>query len=754
MYRFPHIAPLLLCLVLPHAACKGDRGKAPPPGGKASAAAPASKAAAPVDPRAGHHVARSLLAEQSRAELWQGGVFIQLGGPEQNKYTLGNWRTGWGEAGQAAGERYLAAGKRARLRVALASPVTRLVMRARAPGGEQRMTLTVDGEETASAKIGATWAEVTIALKPALPAGHRRLGFKFRRAGVQVAWIWLAEGEGPAPAARGSRVGSLEFGSPRRALLAPSPRRYSYHLVLPADSALVFDYGARATTRFTVRLVQDGADPVVLFRGEGGPKWRTARADLSPHAGKLVRLDFETAAPKPAEAGWGEPDIVRKGPRPAVPLVTAANGARDLIYILIDTVRQDAFKPFNPSTRVHAPALAALATESVRFDNAYNNDNWTKPSVATALSGLYSSTHGTTGKYSMLPREVTLLSEHLRERGFETAGFIANGYVSEKFGFKVGWRTYRNYIREELHYEAKHVFNDALQWLKKPHEGRRFLYIQTIDPHVPYAVPRSFLDRYYPEKYEGPLGPSVSGYETKDWLDGKRQLSEDDKRYIRALYDAEVSYHDHYMGKFIEAIRELGVLDDAVLVVSNDHGEELFDHGKIGHGHSLYDELVRNPLMLRYPRLLPRGERVPDVVGLVDLTPTLLDMLRVPHIKGMDGISLLPTIFGRPPLGESYEVAEFQARGRMVRLGAYKLMFGRDRERLFDLERDPGEQKDILHSHPVARRACEIYLGEALGTPTKSARLAGTPRRRQHRAGDAKMDPQLKRQLEALGYIE
>ena len=246
----------------------------------------------------------------------------------------------------------------------------------------------------------------------------------------------------------------------------------------------------------------------------------------------------------------------------------------------------------------------------------------------------------------------------------------------------------------------------------------------------------------------------MSGYETKDWIDGKRELTEEDRRYIRALYDGEITYHDHYMGKFIAALEELGLLEDTLLVVSNDHGEELFDHGKIGHGHSLHEELLRNPMLLRYPRLLPVGARVPEIVGLVDIAPTMLDLLKVPLIKGMEGISLLPTIFGRPPLGESYEVAEYQERGRMVRLGSYKLVLRRDRETLYDVVQDPAETRDLRSSRPVARRACELYLGEALATPAKAGRLAGRATRRLLRAKEAVIDPKLKRQLEALGYIE
>jgi len=737
-----------LCLTLALSGCKGSEKKK---GSAPTVRAATSKAKESV--RAGRHVVRSLLAEAARAELEQRGLFMHFGTADQHKYTLGGWKTGWAETGAQDGIPYARMERRARLRFSLrGAGAQKLVFRGRSPGAPIRIKLKVDGEHAGQIKLGKGWAEHAVFLKEPLAGGHHRLSLEAERPGARLAWIWFPEGQN-REAPLSPRVGALKLDRPMRALLSTPPHRLTYHLVVPEDGALVFDYGSRKPTRFRVLLARDGAEEKVSFEGLGKPAWQQAQVDLAAHAGQVVRLTLETTG-EGGGAGWGEPDLVRPGPRPSVPLVTSDVRAKNLIYILIDTARQDAFSVFNRTTRVKTPTFDNLVTSSLVFTDAYNNDNWTKPSVATILSGMYPSTHGTTGKWSVLPREVTLLSQHLRDQGFSTAGFIANGYISDKFGFKKGWGTYKNCIREETPCEADKVYGDARGWLDKRGEGRFFLYIQAIDPHVPYAVPRKWLEHYFEGEYEGSLGPSVSGYETKAWRDGKREFDSVDKAYIRALYDAELTYHDHYMGEFMHYLEEKGLLENTLVVVSNDHGEEMFDHGKIGHGHSLYDELLRNPLLMRFPSLLPAGQQVSGPVETVDLAPTLLDLLKAEPLKEAEGVSLMPTIFGIPPLGEKYAVSEQEERGRAIRLGPYKLIVRKAAEQLFNLDEDLGEARNLLASHPVARRACEVYLGEALATPAKSARLAGTSLRRKLKAGDATVDDKLRKQLEALGYID
>jgi choline-sulfatase len=528
---------------------------------------------------------------------------------------------------------------------------------------------------------------------------------------------------------------------------------------VPQRSSLIFDYGGDPGMRFEVRAAMEGSPVKTLFSATSKKKqWTEAKVDLSRLGGKLVRLDLATEG-KGRIAGWGEPDLVRSGAEPTLPAISAANRPKNLIYILIDTSRQDVYRPFNPDTRVQAPVMEALARESTLFANAYANSNWTNPSVATVLTGVYPFTHQVKQQDSVVPERLAFVSEHLQKHGFTTAAFIANGYTSDKFGFKRGWDHYRNYIREEKPSEAEHVYADTIQWVSehvaRKNSGRFFLYIQTIDPHVPYDVQQKYRELYYEGSYTGKLGTFISGEEVHDMTTGKLKVSEDDKRWTHAVYDGEVTYHDEQMGVFLQKLRELKVLDETLLIITNDHGEEMFEHGHVGHGHSLYEELVRAPLLMRYPKLLDAGKVKRDVVELVDMVPTELELLGVPPMAKTEGVSLLGALFGKPAMSEGYAISEFQSHMRSVRLGRYKLIqrTSINGNTLYDVITDRGEKTDLTDSHPLARRACEVYLGEGLHLQQKSMRLSRMTRPAALSAGKAKIDPELRRQLQALGYL-
>lgn len=709
--------------------------------------------------RAGTYVLRSLITEASRSEHWERGLFISLGTPDQHKYTRGGWRSGWGDGVLNSKKKLVVSVQRsATLRFTdWTGRIKSVVARIRSLTRKQKLTLYVDGKAVSTRPVHEKWSRVAFQLPARLKRGRHVLDLSFSRDNKdgnasQLDWIWLrTRGKDPPSPIK---VATRTFGSPRRSLVGDPERCYSFHLQVPPRSTLVFDYAGEPGTRFEVRAASDGDEPKRLFSEEfQGERWREARVDLTPLAGRAVRLDLITRG-KGGAAGWGEPDIVTSGEAPRVPLVRRSQRAKNLIYILIDTARQDVYTPFNPDTRVKAPALAKLAEESTVFTNAYTNSNWTKPSIASIWSSLYPITHDTKSKKAVLPKDVPVLSEHLQDQGFATAAFIANGYTSDKFGFKRGWRTYRNYIRENRPPEAEHVYADALAWLKKSNAKRFFLWIQTIDPHVPYGVPSRYRELYFQGKYEGQLGPSVTGYETQDFNEGTKSFTEDDKRYVRALYDAEITYHDDHLGKFLEQLRTLGALEETLVVVSNDHGEEMLDHGRYGHGHTLYEELIRSPLLIRYPAIFPEGKRVDQVVEAVDLVPTILEVLGAAPMKEVEGQTLLGAMAGRPSLVPGYAVAEYLSKGRAVRVGRFKLIqWRRGNAELYDLRVDSAEEKNLASTHPIARRACEVYLGEGLANQSKNRRLIWARRKRRFKAGRVTMDAKLRRQLMALGYI-
>jgi arylsulfatase A-like enzyme len=377
--------------------------------------------------------------------------------------------------------------------------------------------------------------------------------------------------------------------------------------------------------------------------------------------------------------------------------------------------------------------------------------------VASVLTGLYPATHGTKGSESRLPDGVTMISEVIKAAGIQTATFLANGYVSDKFGFNQGWDYYTNYIRENKSTKAELVFKEAGDWIEKHKDKRFFVYIQTIDPHVPYDPPEDWLKKYDPEPYNGPISPR----KTADQLEQAKRnpptitFNDRDRAHLRALYDGEVSYHDVELGKFFARLKQLGVYDKILFVLTADHGEEFYEHGSYGHGHSVYQELLHVPLIYRRPGVIPAGKRIEETASTVDLTPTVLGAMGVaipPVMEGKDRNGLLQ---GHVPAGPAVAFSDFLDDRRVIRAHDFKLILNGVNPTFFDLESDPMEQHELaIGEHAIARRYCRILIGQFLAARDRGDWLSAEQKGKSPDFGKqaTDIDEKTRAGLKALGY--
>ncbi|HLU65468.1 MAG TPA: sulfatase [Kofleriaceae bacterium] len=724
---------------------------------------PEAKRTGPRSVRAELVPHRSLIDEALRAELRRGGLVIDLGTAEQHKYTRGGWATGWSDPREEGGVTHaVIRRKSATLYVRPLAEPSELLLRARTGGAPQEIKVSIDGRAQGSAQIGRDWSIARIALGEVAPG--KTIALELTRGGgkgrVEVDWVYLARLAGARPPQLLPRVAPISLGGRvRRALVAPTARSYSFYLRPPEGARLVFDLASAARVEFVVRAETEGGVHE-LFRGRATPdRLREQVVDLSPLAGQAVRLELATLGDA-AATGWGEPTLYVPRERGAA----AARGtsapahapAKNLILVVLDTTRADSFTPFSPDTRVHAPVLADLAARATTFTSAYNNENWTKPSVATILSSLYPTSHTARYARSVLPEEVQLLSQHLDRHGFRTALITANAVVSDKFGFDRGWDLFENHSRSSAG-NGRPLYRRAARWLEEHHDrGRFFLMVQSVDPHTTYEVPQSYWGRYFSGSYDGPIGSSFDAQEQIAVDNFDLRISRRDLDWIRALYHGEVTFQDEQLGVLLETIDRLGLWDDTVVVVTNDHGEELQDHGHMGHGYTLYEEMIRAPLTVHYPPLFPPATQIDEIVEHVDLAPTLVETLGLPAMPDTDGVSFLDLLRGRDLRQRPhYAIAASRGDERAIRIGRWKLVVDSDRDepRLFDLERDPDEQRDLAGEAPLAVRLCGVYLGEALGAPRKATRMSGGAAARTLEAKSTDIDGDLRRQLEALGYL-
>jgi arylsulfatase A-like enzyme len=591
----------------------------------------------------------------------------------------------------------------------------------------------------------------------------------------------------------------------RPSLVLPLPISVQYYLEVPlgppeapTDPFIGFAYGTRAAAGGQASAVtfelgvtgEDGLRRVVWSRDVGPDRegqWMTASSgSLGSFGGQVVCIDFSVRgrSVEGFRAVWGSPTL----------FVSQAPGAggrldqspRNVILVLIDTQRADHTEPYEiPELRdrlpwrggnVKTPLLAALAAEGVVFDAAIAPENWTLPSTASLLTGLYPMTHGAQRERDALSPEVMLLSQFLQKQGFRTAAFVANGHISAPTGFDRGWDYFKNYIKENLPNRAEDVFGEALTWARANKGGPFFLYVHTVDPHVPYDPPDKYLTMYDPGSYGGP----VQGRDTAALLEriklGQLALEERDKQRLHALYEGEVSYHDDAFQKFWDELGAAGMQQDTLLIVTADHGEEFFEHGKVGHGHSLFQELLHVPLIVRFAGF-PAARRVSQYVNLVDVAPTIVDVLNLgpaANAKGaaFEGNSLLPYLLGQRTAGPVATFSNHQGERMAVLAANWKLvMNGPTQSALFALSGERIEELPLLpdgkwdwdalrapvREHPIVVRYLRILLGQFLGASSRRNWAAGDAAAagaRQYLPSAARYDSEMSERLRAMGYLQ
>lgn len=755
----PHVFLIPAILLWGIVGCD-DKSNADDPGPSATTQMPSPEAVKPVEEKPARRTElepyRGLLEEASRAEVDAGGLFIDFGDSATIKWTGGRWHNGWGDNQEGDDIAWTSiSGSKVRIPVTQLEsdePVAEVALRMRSKCG-QSMSVRIDGEEAHKVdKLAADWS--TIRFEPAekLGAGQHEVELYVRggKCNAEIDWAWFADAAGGEPMQFGARQEPVAIGgAPRRALVAPGAITYRWYLDVPEESELVFDYASEGDSKFAVKLTRDGEPTKTLFEEAGKAEWTEGVVDLKEYAGSTVRLELARTGAD-GTAGWADPEIMRPKTDKKMP---GGDKPKNVILIVIDTIRADVFEPLGgEGSKVQTPSFDALLPESTVFTRAYVNENWTKPSVATILSGLYPVTHNAKLDDDTVSPDIELVTETLKSHGFATGGFIANGYVSNKYGFDQGWDFNRNYIRENFKSDADKVYADALEWVNEQGDKPFFLYVQTIDPHVPYRVDRKYTEPYFAEEPPKSIGKMLGGRGQQDL--NKRELTEKELAWVEALYYGEVTFHDEFMGKFIEDIRKKGILDDTVLIITNDHGEELGEHGRLGHGHTLYDELVRAPLLIRHPGRFRQGEVVHDPVEAVDITPTILDLLELPANKDHDGFSIMPLLEGQPLSRPAYAVSDFLDKRRSIRVGDWKMHRWPQKANLYNVKDDPLEEKDLADTAHIARRMVEVHLAEALATPDKRARVLGTKTtKKKFDPGVVEMDAELRKQLDALGYF-
>ncbi|HEY0782891.1 MAG TPA: sulfatase [Thermoanaerobaculia bacterium] len=476
--------------------------------------------------------------------------------------------------------------------------------------------------------------------------------------------------------------------------------------------------------------------------GRDGPPWIDLHADLSRYAGRIVTVEFAmTLAGLPAE--FRDANLVAWGP---VDLSAPPQPARrpNVLFILVDTLRRDRLTPYGYQ-RDTSPSIAHwLAAPGTVVEDAYSQAPWTLPSVVSFMTGRYpGALLGNDPAAYGIPTGVRSLNERMAALGFETGGFIANPVLHEGAGFERGFRTL--YVPpadvEWLRKHADELNRHAVPWLLANQDRPFYLYVHYVDPHDPYDNPEIVGNRspFEPAQYSGPIAG--------DWVhgiySGKLQLTDPqrDIAHIGALYDSEVHYVDRYIGELLASLRP-EVLANTLIVLTADHGEELFDHGGWKHGQTLYDEQIHVPLIFRWDGRIAAGRRLGGTVRLLDLLPTLMDAVSGPTDPAWEGVDLLPALTGGKAVPKRPAFAQHLSSGPLRAAAVL------DREKLIVFNQaQPWKAVDDVQSHLLA-------IDQSRLKPIELYDLAHDPRERQNLAAArpesvARLEPVIHRQLDA-----
>ena len=456
-------------------------------------------------------------------------------------------------------------------------------------------------------------------------------------------------------------------------------------------------------------------------------------------------------------------DKTRKGQRAFALLVVASLGVPilsrpqawavpNVLLVSIDTLRADHLGCYGYQ-RPTSPTLDRLASEGVAFTDVSAPSPWTRPSHASLLTGLYPSRHGVKTPAHGLDAAVATLAAAFAAAGYDTKAIVNSEHLGERFGLLRGFASY-DYVSEWSRWppwrrhivdSADAITDRALRDLAAAGGERPlFLFLHYYDPHSDYA-PSADYARLFVRPYAGPLDGGTE--QLLEIQRTERPLRPEDRDHLVDLYDAEIRQLDAQLARLFAFLDERGLARSTVVAVTSDHGEEFLDHGSVLHGHTLYQELLAVPLILRGPGIAA-GRRVSSVASLVDVMPTLLSLAGVPLSSAVDGLDLsgqwLPDA---PELPDRAVFAEADSKNaepdvkRMVRRGRWKLCYDRleKTSRLYDLAADPSEQID--------RSASDAQVAGDL-----SARLEQFVRGERRVAEPIVVPPAARQRLRSLGY--
>jgi arylsulfatase A-like enzyme len=547
----------------------------------------------------------------------------------------------------------------------------------------------------------------------------------------------LARGA-PAPFA----VAAGEGGAPALTLVGPAALRFA--LELPAGAELRFTpalhpsaRAAAASATLSVKL-EDARGERELWTRTLGPRDAASgevAIDLPGAPGDVARLSLEIKGDRFAWGVLTAPRVLgERGPEPGADPALAGRvkalrdglGQPNVLLVVLDAGRAQQFGCYGhgkPTT----PEIDRIAAEGIVFESAVTPAVYTLGAMSSVWTSQYPDRHHGDVSFSAgLPRDRLTLPEVLGAQGIHSAGFVANAVAGRLNGFDRGFSEFHE-VWQKVGSAADSFRRVLPDWLRA-NAGRRFLaYVHFREPHFPYDPPPPFDTRFGPE---GPISRAQrrdSAFFT-DLNQGRRQAAPGEIDHLVSLYDGNLGFADQEVGAIRRELEATGLLEKTVLIVMADHGEGLFEHGWVGHNVDLHEESTHVPLIVRFPAGKgPKGKRVAGLVDLLDVAPTIAELLGVSDQGGwrqkFQGRSLLPMIEGAAGKPAVLSRTVWDRPRYAYRDARYKLIHDTrtGESQLLDLQADPGERRDVAREQPLRTAALRESLFEWIARVTRRA---------------------------------
>lgn len=585
---------------------------------------------------------------------------------------------------------------------------------------KQLVTLKVNGRKAsdgAKAELVDGWQTVTLPIAAdRLAAGENQIVLETggKAGSIALAWARFGRARDTAPDPRTLAT----FDATKETITLAKNAGLAWYFMVPEGGHLVAEVGgAGCKVEVKARASDDSFAGGLLGRDSD-------RVDLTKMAGKAVALTL--TARECASATIAKPQITLHGPQPKVG--PQGNPPKYVVLWIMDALRADKIPTFQPGARALTPNFDELAKSAVVFRQHYVQGNESKTSHASIWTGLYPAVHkirmAGPQKEWRLDKSFPLIAQQLEQAGFHTSGLTGNGNVNEGAGYHRGFKDFRNMMRETgvangIIFGEK-IVGEALKRLDKARANPTYLYFGTIDTHGPWIARKPWIDIYSPPPYHGPFqefGTAKDLGIRPDSMGCHKIPPMRDIERLRAIYESAISYQDRELGRFIAQLKSWGIWDQTMLIISADHGEEMFEDGRCNHGGSLRDSLVRVPLVVYDPPRMPGGTIVEEGVDSVDIYPTIMEALGKEAPASLQGRSLVPLAQGvgrgwaQPSYASMYEWAH------TMRIGRWKIRVGKTAQPMInDLVADVGEMIDFTKTATVERRMLTDNLGLFLAT--------------------------------------